>query len=402
MKAQSVRRVLGIVNVVLVVGLVGAGAWWFLEVRPASADAARTKPKWVDDTWKAYDAAARNVTPALIFPIDEKDLQVVTRPDLKERQVGVFVGPIPPEPRPATAAAPAPELPKGLEAIGRPNTVYWMPPGDARLITVVQWAFPSKKLASIRVGEFIRETPGEKGRFKLVAVERPDLAKPVYKLIYDVYESDETTVVLAKQESVFDLSPGDGGKPSPITVGPAGTPGGAPVAGAPGAGTTPATGPGAAPAPTGYVVAGGAPPPASAVRITPQKLGDNYLGIEFDDTAHDYFYRSNPDALLSEVKTDVATDEAGNPRGLRISSVPQGSVASQFDVKNGDILVSINGTPVHSRSDAINVIKGMSKDIASVKVVIDRNGRLITYDVDPRDPAARRAAGKVRFTPPPK
>ena len=65
--------------------------------------------------------------------------------------------------------------------------------------------------------------------------------------------------------------------------------------------------------------------------------------------------------------------------------------------KPGDVLKAINGTPVHSRSEAVNVVKALPANIANVQVIIERNGRQITYDVDPRDPKVRGMGGKVKF-----
>ena len=65
-----------------------------------------------------------------------------------------------------------------------------------------------------------------------------------------------------------------------------------------------------------------------------------------------------------------------------------------FDVRKGDILVSINGQKVASRADAVRIARSLGKDVKVVTVVIDRRGKLVTYRVDAQDPRNRR---KVRY-----
>jgi hypothetical protein len=84
---------------------------------------------------------------------------------------------------------------------------------------------------------------------------------------------------------------------------------------------------------------------------------------------------------------------------VRVTDVgpEEASIASQFDVQRGDILKSINGQPVHNRAQAIDVVKNLPKDTTNVQAVVERNGRDIVYNIDPRDPRVKAAAGKVRF-----
>jgi len=123
------------------------------------------------------------------------------------------------------------------------------------------------------------------------------------------------------------------------------------------------------------------------VRVT----GDNSREVEFDQPTIDGFKGSDADALVADVKTEEVKN------GIRISGIGSNSVASKFDIRAGDILKSINGQPVHSRAQAIEVAKSIPKETTGVQVVIERNGRDIAYNVDPRDPATRAAAGKVRY-----
>jgi S1-C subfamily serine protease len=141
----------------------------------------------------------------------------------------------------------------------------------------------------------------------------------------------------------------------------------------------------------------GAPAPAGTKveDVKPKIEWESYnkARIEFNQDTFDYFRSRDPDTVAKSVKTQVAKDKkTGKTLGLKITSMGPNSPAEKFDVRPGDILVSIDGKPVESRSDAVNIIQGMSKDVSRVTVVIDRNGRKITYVIDPRDPKTRRAA----------
>ena len=40
----------------------------------------------------------------------------------------------------------------------------------------------------------------------------------------------------------------------------------------------------------------------------------------------------------------------------------------------------------------MNIVQGLNPNTKLVKVVVDRRGRLITFNIDPTDPKTRRAA----------
>ena len=118
--------------------------------------------------------------------------------------------------------------------------------------------------------------------------------------------------------------------------------------------------------------------------------------IEFDDNTVvvPSFGRRWVDAA---VKTEAVTDpRTGKPMGLKITGVSRNSPASGLAMKPGDILVSINDQPVHSRADALRILQGLDAKISRVKVVIDRNGLEIVLFVDPRDSKTRRQSRYLR------
>jgi hypothetical protein len=399
MKAQALRRTLTLLNVLLVLGLLGAGAWYVLQVRPAQADDGK-RAAWVKPAMDAYTVAARNAAPAVVRQVDDKDLEAITRPDLSDLKKGpgvwVFAGPIPPQPKPKVDVPKAPPMPTGLEALGK--LVLAVDNGPAGGSVMVFEFTGSKKRRAFGQGDRIEdkdakaagETTGiiEVGKPRtpglyLVSIVRVDAGEePRFRISYDVVPEDGGAV--ARQEVVLGIK-------QELNKGTDVIRSGAGDAAAPG--TTAAKGVTAAPA------APATAPPLSDVRIGVERVTDASRKVEFDDAAWRYFKYSDPDQLISDVKTEDAKDAKGDPKGVRLTGVPEGSLASKFDVRPGDILKSINGKPVRSRAEAIDVVKALPKDIATVAVVIERDGRDILYNVDPRDPKTRSAAGKVRYQP---
>ena len=381
MKAQSIRKTLWLTSALLGVALLGGAAWYFTQVRPASASPA--EDAWVKKSYDAYLQDQRTAKPRVLWPVSLDDLTShITRPDLmsKESRIGVwaYVGPVPPSPREETKPTTVADQPKGLAAIGAPSMILLQPPPA---VSMVKWIFPgSKKGGFFVTGEFIRESNTAKGRFKLTGIERPDAEIARFRLIYDIYD-DETKDPVSKgavaeftlikpdyTKTTFDV------KPPPVAADPTGKP----LPGAAGTSLPPS-------------VAAGTPPPLADVRIDVKSSGDNSREVEFDDNAYRYFFYSNPDSLAADVKTEEIKE------GIRISGISTGSVATQFGIQPGDIIKSINGTPIRNRAQALEVVKALPKDIARVTVVVQRNARDLVYNVDPRDPAVRKAAGTVRY-----
>lgn len=413
MKAQSWRKVLNLTNSALVLGILAAGAFWFTKVRPVSADAARP-PKWTGEAFGQYQLNAKGVRSQAIWPVNAEQIKQLTRPDdlMNPIEKGgpyvwPYIGPVPPArktvEKPVDVTAPPP--PSGLEVLGKPVILFSDPTGAV----VVTWLFkdsPATKggVTIARGDPFItaeekakreqanreaRERGGadeaaldvalKKGRFKLEDgwhVPGETGADRKVMVVYGVYDEatdkrlsiDFKEFVLASDAPKVDIGGG-----SAVTTGAAG----------------------ATPRPSTPDL--GVAPPLKDVRVVVQQTSASSRRIEADETVYRYLKYTNPDALLDDVKTEDAKDAQGRPAGVKVSGINPGSFASQFDVKPGDVLKSINGTPVHSRSEAVTVVKGLPKDIANVQIVIERNGRQLTYDVDPRDPKVRGAGGRVKF-----
>lgn len=379
MRAQSLRKTIGLVNVVLVLAVVGGLVWYFALAKPAAAQNPKST-KWVDDSWKQYEEDRKRVVPAPVYPLkDEKELNEIRRPDIvNDYGVWPYVGAIPiPMPKKDPNLNKPPE-PEGIDAIGKPFNV-WMIPGRSSLV----WKMNSGKLVSAREGQFLTEKADEKdtkGRFKIKAIEMPDPDVQVFSVVYEVYDDPGKPPTAVKKGGPYDLTPKRSTAIQPVKpTTPAGpTP----------AGTQPGT-PGAPP--------GGPTPPAVAARLPKVEVKwpqPNVAKIEFDDAFVDAVEKRGMDDIVK----DVATEDVPGGGGVRFTKIPPESAAAGFEVQQGDKLKSINGTPVHSRAEAINVVKGLPKDIADVVVVIERNAADLVFHIDPRRPNIR-GASRAGFEP---
>ncbi len=401
MRAHSIRRTLWFANVLLGAGVVALGAWLFTDVLPAAADPVKVKAEYAAKVLEAYKAkpnAARVENSA----VSMEDVKTINRPEYEKLNYWIFSGPPPPAPQEAKAVVEGPPPPTGLETLGRVLfMLYIQPDKNARVAasSVVTWQFPDKKLGRFKPGQFVR-APGQKDRFKLVDVRRPDPDVPLFDLVYDVYDDPSGKPVKTGVVLQYDARPPPGKAfknltPPDATAVVAGTPaeGTAEKAG-PAAGGTPARG--VVPATSAGPVGSEAPRPAPAFEELKPKItrtGADRIDIEFDQATYDYVRGKSVESLAETVKTQPAVDrKTGQPLGLRITGFSGNSPADKFDVKPGDILVSVNGVKIRDRAELVALVQRMPADTRRVTVVIERNGNLITFNIDPQDPKTRRAA----------
>jgi hypothetical protein len=399
MRAHSLRRSLWIANVLLGAGVVAIAAWFVLDVRKATADPAFRSPAFAAKARTDYDKRPK---PGRIetSPVTLAMLKEIDRPDYERLKYWIFAGGLPPDPTPETAVVEQPK-PKGLDTIGKILFLLYLGPKEQGEPSgsVVTWQFNSGKRLWFAPGEFVREKPEEPKRFKIVDIVRT--AERIFKLIYDVYD-DPTKEPVERLELIHDLTQKQGGgiRPLPPTP-PAGTTAASDASEGTGkpsvagedargvvAGTTSGGDPTAAERSEG-------PPRFEDLKptITEEDAGAR-VRVEFDQKTYDYVRGKSVNDLAETVKTQPYVDRStGKAMGLKITGFSGDSPAQRFDIKQGDILVAIDGQPVHSRGDVVNIIQRMSPDTSRVAVTIDRNGRQIVYQIDPRDPHTRRAAG---------
>ncbi len=281
-----------------------------------------------------------------------------------------FSGPLPPKPAPEapTVIEAAPDL----DALSQLGTVF-MVAYDPDLETAIGFRFHATgKAASFAVGEIIRSSSEEAARFRLKAVE--PARERVYHVLYDVLEDGQ---VRATKTYLHDSHGADSDDEGPIRP-------------------APRAGPGAQP--RGEAAKRTRLPRLEVLK--PRKhvrAGNRYdRVVEFDDKTRAYFGGRGVAALGDLIKTAVVKDErTGQPLGVRITGMAKGLQADAFDIRRGDILVSINDQKVASLEDVVRIAKTLDPDSEDlVKVVIDRAGRLYTYRVDTRDPDTKR---KLRY-----
>lgn len=417
MKAQSIRRLLTFVNLLLALGVAGAAGWWFAKARPAMA-ADPKRVAWVVPANEAYQTDANNARKADFWQVYEKDFDHIVRPDLMDVKkhplapgVWPFVGPVPPKvEKRAPVETTKKEPPKGLAALGRIVAAIVPPAGGdprdgsaaitfefaaskrkrtffAGAPTPVEDLDPKAKPTDERFRPADAVDPRREGKY-LLSVEYVGEAggedDPRLKVVYDEVGADPKAPAERKEE-VLAIAMTTGTK-TPVVVDTEGAAGakpatGAPRAGAPGAGT-PGTGPRTAPV------------PLAEVKVTPvEREGRTY--IELDEEAWTALSaRDLEKEILNDVKSEDVKDGEG---GVRVTGVAPGSVPAKFGIQQGDVLISVAGQRVRNRNEALEVAKGLPKDTAGVAVVVRRDGVEKTVIVDPRDPKTRAAAGKVGF-----
>lgn len=393
MKAQRFRKLLWTLNLALGAGVAGVGALLVLD-KPVEADL-----KFVSEALSDYKTKSpqKLLQPAL----KEEDVkQVLLKPEWKDLPYYPFVGPKPP-PKKEKVVAPtdAPKGPTGLETIGRVLVMMYVPPEGGQKQakgSSVLWQFGDKKTLSVSPGKFVAQK-GQPERFKLVDVVQ--VTDSSYKLLYEVYD-DPAGKPSSTGELVYDNTP----KPSDRITGgtPPAPPKDAPAAGA-GAATAAAPAGPAAPGgkPTGYTVVGpeGAPAPAGGAaaskewRASVSATSANRRRMEFDEGAFNHLKGKTVDQVLENVRTEEYN--RGGVQGLQIFPAGDTSMAERFDVRRGDILIAINGQPTKTRADAVRVAQALPPDTSLVTIEVDRDGKRIFYDVDPRDPKVRRAAAGI-------
>jgi hypothetical protein len=132
--------------------------------------------------------------------------------------------------------------------------------------------------------------------------------------------------------------------------------------------------------------AGGSPIPQSNRVAEPnaktQKISPTRYRIGVDDAK--YLEEHYPDVLADPA--EIAYKRHKDPKtgrydGIELTSVKMGSIASQHGLMSGDIIKSINGTPVSSQSEAIQFVKTHKDEYDTWEVEIVNKGqtRTMTY-----------------------
>ena len=416
MKPHALRRGLWLANLALGAAVVGVGAWYALEVRPAVASVVNrpknARPKALEELRAEYEKArVSGLKWKPQAPVSDPELnKTILRADYKKKNPThwVFSGPLPPaEEKRKVEEKKGPPPPQGLDVLGKVSSVITAPPNSTIL-----FKFKGGKSRAFGVGDFVQLASSDPARFRITKILEP--RPSFYEIHYDVFGADkdkpERSAVLTYDRT------GDADSYPPFLRPNAPQPADVPQppdapAAAPGDGTGDGTGEG-----TGEGTGDGAKPEekpeeggaTNVVKVEPVKVPDRLSKddielIEVDSrrkiikpkrTTYEYFKTRKAESVAKQIKTAVAKDPStGQVIGLRITGLAPEAPTDAFDVRKGDILVSINGQKVASRADAVRIAQNL-KDAKVVTVVIDRRGQLVTYRVDAQDPRNRR---KVRY-----
>lgn len=420
MKPHAMRRGLWLANLALGAAVVGVGVWYFLDVKPAVASVVdrpkNARPEALEELRADYEkqrVSGLKWKPQ--SPVKDEELnKTILRADYKKKEPThwIFSGPLPPEDIKRTKEEPkGPPPPKGLDVLGKVSSVILDPPNSTIL-----FKFKNGKSRAFGVGDFVRVGSKEAGRFRIAKIEEPQPS--VYDIHYEVFGGDKDK---AERSDVlrYDRSGSGGGYPDflrptqpsakPAPAAPGATDSASATPGEAGDGTGDGTGEGTGDGeakPEDGATEEGATDVVAVERFTPPDVltKEDIEIIEVDSrrkiikpkrSTYEYFKKRNAESVAKKIKTAVAKDpDTGQVIGLRITGLTEDAPTDAFDVRKGDILVSINGQKVQSRADAVRIARDLGKEVKVVTVVIDRRGKLVTYRVDAQDPRNRR---KVRY-----
>ena len=106
------------------------------------------------------------------------------------------------------------------------------------------------------------------------------------------------------------------------------------------------------------------------------------------------YLKDNYQKLLKDTKMGTYTDKrTGKAKGVHIIRIRGGSPANEFGIREDDVILRINNTPVTRQSQAVNVVKAeLRKKERFIEVLILRNGREMTLRFDTADAETRRRA----------
>lgn len=108
-------------------------------------------------------------------------------------------------------------------------------------------------------------------------------------------------------------------------------------------------------------------------KTTERRNGQFYLGTEDAEA----FARDYQSILASDVTTRTYMKD-GKRAGVELTEVREGSIAARHGAQSGDVVISINGTPVSSQQEAIAFAKANSEQYSVWTVEVLRLGRVET------------------------
>ncbi len=353
MRAHRTRRALWLSNAPLLLAMLGVAAWYLTDVRPAVSavvDAPRSDPgAAVKDIVRTFDRAAREANAAtLLPPVEAPEIEGTYRFEHFQAMLpahAIFSGS-----RPSNQLKPADDPPPArdfdINTHGSVTMVVHVPP----LHGALTFAFKGgKRTVVILVGESL-VLPGD-DRCELLSIRK--LGRHVYDTLWSVPFGKGSTLQTVRLDNRKIPRPDDPVRPLD---------------------------PDAGPAPEAHAA-------VHRIGTVAKLIARGHYALEFNAGASEWVRSGAARKAPETIKTGIAKGAVLGVRLVDFGDAP----LDRLRLKRNDTLVSIDGQPATSRADVIRIAEALSPETTGVQVVIDRYGRRITFDVDPRDPKTRRA-----------
>ena len=384
MKSHAARHSLWLLNLPLGLCLCAVVTWYAFDVRPAVAAAPMPDPatrqppaSWqqIDKSFQREVAAAERH--ALQSPVSEGDLLAhLLDPQhaLMTPRYFPFSGPRPSNRFREPVPEPVSQAPR-LETLGR---VTMAMPGEDDALLVFAFAGESQGRL-YQTGDRLRQGLDAEHEYRIGAARCAEVGR--IEIAYGAYAVGKD-VALFPGVLVCDFRSGvrsDVIRLAPRTDG----------SGTPGAGINPPRpGNGGLPAAPELVGVHALRPKVKADPTDPTRTL-----VEFDDASAGLLRSEEGVRILGTMKTRSRTLPGGR-QGLEI--LDGGEVPlDRFSLKRGDVIVSIESQPTPDKEAVLRVARTIPPESTRVTVGVERNGRELTFVVDPRDAKTRRRMARA-------
>jgi type II secretory pathway component PulC len=121
------------------------------------------------------------------------------------------------------------------------------------------------------------------------------------------------------------------------------------------------------------------PPPSQTPRVM-TKSSDT-VNIDLPKDTITYYLENLPDLLDSAFAVPRYREDKNGQKtidGFEISRIKEGSIVERLDLKNGDVILAVNGEPLDSLATVIQLL-GRIQNISEAKLAVLRGGRNLNY-----------------------
>lgn len=118
------------------------------------------------------------------------------------------------------------------------------------------------------------------------------------------------------------------------------------------------------------------PPPAPVVTVTKEAVA-----VDLAKGAVDHYLDNLPQLLDAALAAPRYRDTGGGQRaieGFEIGKIKEASVVEQLGLKNGDVLLEVNGQSLDGLPTIIKLL-GQIQNMSQVKVTVLRNGQKVSF-----------------------